>query len=210
MITKRMQGKMTGFKSLNTSPLANPFCKKMCFGSEDKDIICRYCYSTRAITTYAKAAQKPWGINLEILAFETLDIDQIPEIKEKVFRFHSHGELANQQHYINFVNIALKNPDTYFTLYTKRPKLTLGIARPPNMGLIYSEPRLNNYVEELPEGFDKRFTVFTEDYINENEIDINCGGKKCMECLTCYTPNNGITHVNEKKKGPKTPVYHYS
>jgi len=205
-ITKRMQGKMEGFKSLNTSPLANPFCKKMVKESPN-DIICKFCYSTRAIITYAKAAQRSWGINTDILSREVLEDHRIPEIKDKVFRFHSHGELLNATHYINFCNIAWKNPNTYFTLFTKRPNLTRGIDRPPNMGLIYSEPRINNYVEEIPEGFDRRFTVFTKDYIEENEIDINCGGKKCIECLTCYTPNNGITHVNEKIKGPKKPVY---
>lgn len=207
-ITKKMQGKMQGFKSLNTSPRDNPFCMIMCFG-EEKDIICKYCYSQRALATYAKAARKPWRRNLYLLSEGLLESHQIPEIKEKVFRFHSHGELWNQNHYINFVNIARMNPDTYFTLYTKRPDLICGIERPPNMGLIYSEPKLNNYVEEVPEGFDRRFTVFTEPYIKEHNIQlrINCEGRKCIECLRCYTPNKEVTHINEKLKGPKRPVF---
>jgi hypothetical protein len=53
------------------------------------------------------------------------------------------------------------------------------------MVLIYSDPIINGN-NELPEGFDKVFTVYTKQYVKENNIDINCGGKKCKDCLLCY------------------------
>ena len=41
-------------------------------------------------------------------------------LDRSIARFHSHGELINETHLINLVNIALHNPHCNFALWTKR------------------------------------------------------------------------------------------
>lgn len=189
-----MQGKMKGFKSLNTSPLDNTFCNGMACRD---DTICSHCYSRRALKTYATNGRKPWKRNGYILSKKVLDEEKLPDITDKYFRFHSHGELINENHLINFVNIAKKNPDTNFVLYTKRKDLIkkIGKCGVSNIRYIYSEPLINNPCDVIPEGFDGKFRVFSRDYVQKHNIDINCEGKSCMECLKCYT--GGIRIANE-------------
>lgn len=45
----------------------------------------------------------------------------------------------------------------------------------------------------------KRFTVYTKEYAEENNITINCGSRDCFNCRRCYTDNNEMD-VNELKK----------
>lgn len=185
---------MTGFYTLNTSPLDNMFCEAM---SRNPKSICYNCYSRRSLVTYAKVARKPWKRNGRLLSDHIIPEEDLPIVKKKYFRFQSHGELINDTHYINLVNIAKKNPDSIFLLPTKRINIIRkhGKMGADNLVLSYSEPLKNHLVEKLPEHFDRRFTVFTKEYAEENNIDINCHGKKCIECLQCY--NGTIQIVNE-------------
>jgi len=195
-ISTRMQGKMKGFHTLNTSPLDNKFCLAM---SLNPDNICSKCYSQKALKTYAISARKMWKRNGEILSSGILD--DLPEIQKRYFRFSSHGEVLNEFHYINYVNIAKKNPGTNFTLWTKRKEIVakLGKMGADNLTLIYSEPTLNNLKATPPKNYDKVFTVFSDDYVKANNVDINCGGKVCLECLICYDKTD-IINVNEHLK----------
>lgn len=195
-ISKKMTGKMTGFHTLNTSPLDNDFCLGM---SKKKDCICSKCYSQKALNTYAPTARNVWKRNGEILSSGLLD--DLPVIRRDYFRFHSHGEILNETHFINLMNIAKNNPDTRFALWTKRKDIVakLGKIGAENLTLIYSEPKLNNLKTTPPKNYDKIFTVFTEEYIKDNDININCGGKLCMGCLICYKENK-IINVNEHLK----------
>lgn len=185
---------MTGFHTLNTSPMDNLFCAGM---ASQKDCICSHCYSRRALCSYAKQAREPWKRNGKILSKGIIADKDLPTTEKDYFRFHSHGEIINRTHLINFINIAKKNPDTKFVLYTKRKNIVKDVGKmgAENLRYIYSEPHINNLVEELPEGFDGRFSVFTEEYAEENDIEINCAGKRCMDCLQCY--NGDVVYVNE-------------
>lgn len=196
-ISTKMQGKMTGFHTLNTSPLDNMFCEAM---SRNPDSVCHHCYSRRSLVTYAKVARKPWKRNGKVLSDHIIADDDLPIVKKKYFRFQSHGELVNETHYINLINIAKKNPDSIFLLPTKRINIIRkhGKMGAKNVLLSYSEPLKNHPVNKLPKHFDRRFSVFTKEYAEENNIDINCHGKRCIECLQCY---NGKTQfVNELLK----------
>ncbi|MBR5087960.1 MAG: hypothetical protein IK093_00885, partial [Ruminiclostridium sp.] len=72
---------------------------------------------------------------------------------------------------------------------------------------VVSSPFLNkpipmDIIEKYPE-IDHVFTVYTKKYAKENGIKINCGGKKCMECIlkkiNCYFRNTEF-YINELKK----------
>ena len=194
----KMSGKMKGFHSLATSPLDCEFCDKM---AKVEGSICSFCYSRKAMRTYASRARPRWKKNGEILSTRILAEDELPTIDRKYFRLQSHGELINETHYINLINIAKKNPKTLFKLPTKQKGIVakLGKMGADNVFLTYSEPMLNHFTNVIPKNFDRKFSVFTPEYAEENGIELNCAGKKCMDCLQCYTTND-IKFINEHKR----------
>ena len=135
--------------------------------------------------------------NGKILSKRILKEEELPVTRKEYFRFQSHGELINDTHYINLINIAKKNPDSVFLLPTKRINIVnrYGKMGAENVILSYSEPLKNHLVEKLPEHFDRRFSVFTKEYAEEHNIDLNCHGKNCLECLQCY--RGELQFVNE-------------
>lgn len=58
---------------------------------------------------------------------------------------------------------------------------------------------MNKPLANIGKYTDKVFTVYTKDFIKENMVDINCGGKHCLTCQLCYR-NNGTFYIREKKK----------
>lgn len=146
------------------------------------------------LQTYRKSCVLPFEVNSQLLSKSFI---KVPRIKDRFFRFNSHGELINSLHLFNLYRIAIKNSQTTFTLWSKR----IGIVsrffkkhkKPDNLILIYSNPFIDKKVKK-PKVFDKVFNVKTKD------IDINCGNKKCLACLYCYQRDNGIDVINEKIK----------
>lgn len=189
-------GKMDGIYSVNTSTLENKFCQAM---SKTSDV-CASCYAER----YEKMRK---GLHEALVrndkVFKSKDFK--PETLPFTFvRFHSFGELHNFQHLLNVVALVKHNPNTTFTLYTKRANYIQKFLKendcfPSNLLLIYSNPSLNNERKTPPKGFHKVFNVFTKKYAQKHNIQINCGGKSCMSCMVCYTWNNTVV-VNELKK----------
>ena len=202
VIISKMSGKMQGFYSINTNPLDNPFCTKM---SRTPNSICSKCYSRRMLTTIRKSCNPSWSRNGRILSKEVLTDKYIPDLSglacEGAFGFSSHGELMNDKHLINLLLIAENNPDITFGLWTKR----IGMVQryiddvPPNVILIASTTLVDMIEPVVPEHFDRIFSVYTKPFAKRHGININCDGK-CAECMLCYTPNNGITHINELVK----------
>jgi len=202
-ITNRMIGKMIGLRSINSSPQTNPFCKKMA----KSDAICKHCYSIRLEKLYGainggKGIVKSWVDNGKLLSKRLLKDSEIPLLKSlRWIRFHAHGELLNQIHLMNFIQIAEANPEITFALWTKRLDITRGkLKQLDNLFYVYSIPKLNRLHQKLPTGFHKVFSVLTRDYINEGNLShlVNCQ-KKCAECGLCYTKNE-VTHIYEIKK----------
>ena len=187
-------GKMKGLNSLNTNTLTNEFCQK---SSKKDNLICSMCYSVQQLKTYRKNCQPSWENNSKLLSERIIDEFYLPQITDEIFRFNSHGELINDNHMINIINLVNKNYRTTFTLWTKRigivNKVLKEYKKPKNLILIYSSPILNSQCI-LPKNFDKVFTGFESD--NEN---INCFGD-CLDCRKCYDVNDTTTHINEKIK----------
>jgi len=78
------------------------------------------------------------------------------------------------------------------------------IKRPKNLRLIYSSPLLNkqaNLNSKSLRHFQQVFTVYTVQYVIDNNIDINCGNKKCDNCRSCYGDFTTVTpYINEVLK----------
>lgn len=108
-----------------------------------------------------------------------------------IARFHSHGELINNNHLINIFTICENYPKTEFTLWTKNKTIVYdvilnnGYKKPKNLKLIYSNLKVNKPLTIVPNFFDGIFNVVTHDFQDKN-IDINCHSK-CAECKICYS-----------------------
>lgn len=185
-------GKLEHINSINTNPLTNPFCNRM---SGIKGTVCSKCYSRRACSSYRKCATSAWDDNAAQL-IEHIKDEDLPVINAAFFRFHSHGELINDQHFKNLCRIARKNIHCIFTLWTKRKRIVQRhrIAVPRNMVLIYSAPKIDTVNPVIPKGFHKVFNVVSK----SNNFPRNCFGR-CIDCLLCYS-RDGETVITEKIK----------
>lgn len=197
-------GKMEGINSIGTSCADNPFCIKR---RENGDSVCAHCYAA----TYMKmrpALKERLKVNAEILTTRMLENRELPFINSHLFRFESFGDLYNETHLENYIQICLHNPFTQFGLWTKNTWILddvfekKGIAKPKNMSIVVSSPLLNKQMEIDRERFwfvDHVFTVYDKKFIETNSICINCGAKSCLRCQLCYFKNTEF-YINEKLK----------
>jgi hypothetical protein len=180
----KMSGKLEGLKALNTSPNQNEFCQRM---QQNNQAVCSECFSQRMIDGYRKNCEPAWLNNGDILSQCILPDVTLPMINAAYFRYSAHGELINDNHFINLIHIAQRNPHCTFGLWTKRRDIVnrvLGeMSLPDNLIMIFSEPRINAKPRPAPAHFHKTFTVITDD----NPTPVNCGIKQCLSCLNCYS-----------------------
>lgn len=188
-VTTKHSGKMTGLCSINTSTHDNEFCKKRNGAGIG---VCKHCYANR-YESLRPSVRECYKRNGDILSGGVLVRGELPFINAKICRLHSYGELINEAHMINFVNICLKNPDTLFVLWTKRFNIINGVFKtydkPENLKIIYSAPSLDKIMHKIPQHCDATFNVVTRKYAEENNLNVNCGHAPCIECQNCYSKN---------------------
>lgn len=197
-------GKMKGINSIGTSCANNPFCIER---MKNGDSICSHCYA-ETYMKMRKSLQKHLDENAEVLTTRLLEGKKIPVTNANVFRFESFGDLHNETHLINYLQICERNPYTKFALWTKNIWIldkvfnNNGIAKPDNLSIVVSSPALNKkmYLDLDKYWFvDHVFTVYDKKFIEENNVDINCGARDCLECQRCYHKDTDF-YVNEKLK----------
>lgn len=143
--------------------------------------------------------------NMENLK-ELLNVNDLPTINALYFRFEAFGDLDNANQLINYFNIAKKNPKTKFAIWTKNPwiideVIKSGISKPKNLNIVLSSLEINKVTDYSKYNWvDRVFTVYDKNYIKDHNIEINCGGLKCMSCLKCYKKSNKTFFINEKLK----------
>ena len=197
--TRDHSGKMSGMESLSTSCLDNKYCQNKC---KNKSFICFKCFALAMLTGIYKSMQKSLSRNTRILTGGIIPEDLLPIINNLYFRFESFGDLNNEIQFVNYCNIARKNPQTVFALWTKNPfiirqAIKSGMTeKPDNMIIIYSSPLLNKAVslkriQAVYPFVDKVFTVFESEKEIENQgLKCNCGARYCLDCLRCYTKSD--------------------
>jgi len=195
----KMTGKLDGFKAISSNTITNPYCIKQ-NASGDPSNICTKCYSNIMLKSYRKNMQASLERNSQALANNILPIDQLPIVLDAFFRFNAHGELINDIHLQNLVNITIKNPSCNFALWTKQngiiKKFFDNNPKPANLILIYSNPKISTILAKIPKHFDKTFNNVLE---TEYQDQQNCTGQQCKTCLLCYK-HNGINTIVEKVK----------
>ena len=203
-ITKNHTGKMEGLQSLSTSVLLNENCKR---NREIDGAVCVKCYAARLAAMRTSLDEK-LDFNTVLLTTCVLPVETLPVINSLYFRFESFGDLNNTIQVVNYFNICKKNPLVNFALWTKNPHIIAQamneykIEKPNNINIIYSSLFINQESTGIFKKYsfiDKVFTVYDPQYIKENNIDINCGGRHCAGCLNCYKKND-IRIINEKLK----------
>lgn len=177
----KMSGKLAGIPAINTNTATNEYCVKQ-YKSGGKDNICTMCYSQRMLSTYRKNCQPSFQRNSDILSSDR-EVD-IPKINAAFVRFHGHGELINDTHFLNLCDIAESNSHCTFALWTKRVDIVRPNRHhvPSNMILVYSNPKIDSVLRKPPRGFHRVFNNVTKQYRG----DANCTGQKCMDCQLCY------------------------
>jgi hypothetical protein len=195
-----MTGKLDGLRAISTNTRTNDYCIKQ-NASKDPNNICTKCYSHTMLSSYRKNMQPALQRNSDALSMRILAPHELPRIMDSVFRFDAHGELINATHLHNLVLIAEHNPGTAFALWTKRNDIVRTYfdvrAKPANLILIYSNPKISSIMKRPPKHFDRTFNnVLEHEYVERQ----NCTGQQCKDCLLCYTVGNGVTTIVEKVK----------
>ena len=194
-----MTGKMTGVTAVNTNTVSNGFCGKM-FNSGKTDLICSHCYSMKMLQGSRKNCVPKFQRNTDLMV-HMIHPDNLPILNLAWLRGHGHGELINDWHYINFSNLARKNPHLNLSLFTKRRNIInrvfklKGYKKPKNLILVYSNPLIDSVVDTPPKHFDKVFNTVTR--VNAQD---NCTGKKCIDCLNCYKHSGAQVLIEMVKK----------
>ena len=171
-----MTGKLQGFKAINTNTLTNEFCMKMSSSGLD-EIICTKCYSVEMLNGLRKSCVPSWQANSDIL---------------------SNGLIP--KHMLH--NIINHNPHCTFAMWTKRKNLVYKFydnhEKPSNLILIYSNPTIDKVMTDPPRLFDRTFNNVSKN----SEVDQNCTGQKCKDCLLCYrhVKDQPITQIVEAVK----------
>ena len=209
LISDYMSAKMEGFPSISTACTCNKFCLARL---KQKIGICAKCFAYAKLK-FKKNLAENLKKNYEVLTKEVLPDEALPTFCKDVdqCRIESFGDIENVEQAINYINIAIKNPNVMFGWWSKNEAIrSQAIAmkgKPENMICVYSSPMVNKEVtfEELyAKGWtyiDKIFTVFTKEYAKEHYIDINCGARACKfgrGCGRCYM--HGKEYVRELLK----------
>lgn len=195
----KMTGKLDGLKAISTNTLTNVFCIKM--NKASSGIICSHCYSHTMLKTFRKNVAPALQRNSDLLSSRLLKPEELPTIMEAFFRFSAHGELINAQHLENLVAITRHNPHCNFALWSKRKDIIKRFfeknAKPMNLIIIYSNPKIDSIMERPPKFFDKTFNNVPEDNFVQRQ---NCTGQQCKNCLLCYKHNKVKVIVEKVKK----------
>ena len=187
-------GKMEGIPSLNDDTVSNPFCQKM----SKTDSICGSCYSMNMLKTFRKKCRPKFKFVGTYLSEKVREPHELPICPAHHGRFHSHGELRNETHFINFIGICNNQPNTTFTLWTKRKDIVNSVlthkTKPKNLILIFSNSKVDSVTKRLPRHFNKVFNV-----VSKKQENINCSGK-CSNCMMCYTVGDKTEQIIEQIK----------
>ena len=151
--------------------------------------------------------QDKYARNTAALTSQIIPVQEWPLLNVALIRLESFGDLNNVNQVINYFNFAKRNKHAKVVLWTKNPGLVdkaikAGHKKPGNVIIIVSSLFINT-VSDFPKFnyfIDKYFTVYNNPFITENNVNITCGARSCLNCQRCYHKTKDIEYVNEKLK----------
>lgn len=198
-----LRGKMEGMTVVTSSCTDNPHCKKL---SKIEGAICAHCYAQRGLS-YMRGPREAYVKNGKILSSGVIPRDELPFINAFFCRLESHGDLINETHLQNYVNLCKKNKHCKFSLWTKAFDLVYSYfsvhKTPSNLTIVFSSLMVNQRMDiERYKAIGlkcKVFTVYDKQYLKAHpEVKINCGARSCITCAKCYTSKEEV--INEIQK----------
>jgi hypothetical protein len=186
--------KMSGFISVNTSVIKNPYCS---INRCDKKRVCSVCYGKYMTDRYPrlnKALIYNYDILNKDLTSTEIEIicDQLRQYNKKYIRLHSIGEISGIEMLSNYYLICENMSDTNFALWSKRKDLIQRVHhKPDNLKIVYSNPLIDKPSNKIPLMFDSIFNVISYGYAIKHKINLNCP-LKCINCLKCYNTSNNV------------------
>ncbi len=212
------RGKMQNINSLNTDARDNPMCMRF---HKNPDYICYNCFSITGLEAGNRGSGASKKINSKLLTKRVYEPEEFPSRNiTPTFRISSDGDIINSTHMMNIANFLKRQFDEgkiqQVAWWSKLPKyirefIPYGkkLGLPMNkISLIFSTYELNNMKPKVPAGFDRCFTVYSADFIDqlvaEGKIKgekqfVNCGARDCLKCMRCYK-KSGEKIIREKVK----------
>ena len=204
--SENMSAKMETVTALSTSCIVNPFCLAR---MRNGDNICANCFSV-GLQLFKPHVRENTIENFKVLNTVVIPAMFWPLVCNDMLRFEAFGDLYTWKQVANYFECAKRNKGTRCALWTKNPEIIAeairrGYKKPSNLIIVYSSPKKNTIAERekllaMYPFIDKIFTVFEEDFIKANNIDINCGARSCRGCQRCYHKTKELEFINERKK----------
>lgn len=207
-VVNHMANKLEGISSISSSVHDNCFCQAW---RKIKDCICQYCYAHNQ-QSYQTGLKEHNILNGFILRNILIPVKAFKFLKIlfPYLRIESFGDCANVIQARNYIRIIKAFPEKRCAIWTKNYNIWYQAfeieGKPKNTTFVVSSPFLNKPTiipEKIKKYVDHVFTVYTRKYAKENNITINCGGRKCLECImkkiNCYYRNTEF-YINELKK----------
>ena len=187
--TDKSNSKLAGIKSLSTCCLDNRFCL---FRMQDSNSICHHCYAAtqqerqHGLTDHNIIN----GVILRNVLFTIDNLKTLPLWNENFFRIESFGDVENVTQARNYIRLCKAFPSVKFAAWTKnhnvwKKAFDMEGGKPENLSFIISSCYVNmemSIPENMQSVVNHVFTVYDHNYC----VDINCGGRKCMECLKAH------------------------
>ena len=200
-VSQGLTGKMTGMPAITTSMLCNEHCQKL---SNIIGTVCEKCYTMKYLKS-RPAVEKCYAENTELLTSSVIPIKQLPFINATMCRLETFGDIVNATHLQNYINLIKKNSHCMFSLFTKNYTVVFDYFKthkqPKNLSLVISSLLLDEPfgLEFLPEYLTnvKIFTVYSKPFAKGNNVTINCGKNRCVDCRRCYTKNKNPIFISE-------------
>lgn len=207
-VVNHFKRKLEGICSISSSVHDNCFCKAR---QKIIDCICKYCYAA-AQQSYQTGLKEHNILNGIILRNVLIPVNAFKAlvIIFPYLRIESFGDVSNVIQARNYIRIIKAFPGKRCAIWSKNlliwEKAFEIEGKPANTTFVYSSSKLN--VVEKPDlqrfsFIDHIFTVFDKAYAKKHNIVINCGGRKCLDCIiagkACYHRGTEF-YINELKK----------
>ena len=206
-----MHGKLEGLRSLNSAVTENMTCL---FRMQDAHTVCANCYAVGMLKC-RKGLKDNTELNGRILQAAIIPMEYWPRINDLVFRIESFADVSSIVHAMNYIHFMRRNENTIFGVWTTNAGFwdvaIKRIGRPKNTSFILSSRVLNRPedAEQTKARFpwvNAIFTVFSLNFAADNNVQITCGGRRCVDCMVCYNSKDAdnVVMVHELLKSHQT------
>ena len=201
-VSQGLTGKMAGMPTITTSLFGNTNCLRL---SNIKGTVCEKCYAVKYLNLRPNV-RYVYNKNTYLLKDSIIPRNQLPFINAAYCRLESFGDIVNATHLQNYINIVKKNNHCVFSLFTKNYAVVFDYFKknkqPKNLSIVISSLLINepfnvDFLKETNLNNVKIFTVYTKTYANGNNVVINCGKTRCIDCLRCYKPSKTPIYISE-------------